>query len=504
MPALPPQAWVSIRGAHFFAPPLSFNTFDSMIHFATLVALAATLLAGSAPAHASSAPIDPQADATLHPPHVNATQPATQTQDAHTHAISDNVTIIGPKCGIIPADGTKVEIQLKIQGEQSEVFKWSVWEDYVSDTELQDASTETIAGTGNLEWTFTKTFKIWCENGTLRGISNNSGEKEVEIFVLVENPVGGNITESNRIKLKCGAPKAKTKASFDGTHGSLGPSWLPREGLQERYFDFGRGVPGQQNAMSSHLHAAVPYFGEVELDLLPPTGSLSYVASVTGDNGQGTMLYTKIQSESGTLHDHIGFYVGFNGGGTPEYGGYFPITPFAQARVRFYGSNSGDTMNIDIDTNFDGITDHHYEASGLNDLYLDWGTGVGIGTYGDGSFDNWEVRTYDELRPALALNNFVSGQVASLTISHADPLSLVAIGYSLSGLAVNPVQGPCGSILLSIAHPIEVIAVSPTDVQGTLQVNVPIPASAAGVTVWAQAADILSCATSTVQYVTIQ
>ena len=64
--------------------------------------------------------------------------------------------------------------------------------------------------------------------------------------------------------------------------------------------------------------------------------------------------------------------------------------PIATGRVFMYFTNGGDTLNVDIDTDFNGTIDQHYSNSGALAVGVA-GSGFGIGTWAIGSYDNWRV-----------------------------------------------------------------------------------------------------------------
>ncbi len=174
---------------------------------------------------------------------------------------------------------------------------------------------------------------------------------------------------------------------FNRANGPMGGNWTDQVGVQMIAGNMGQGLVGQGNAYMLHNTAADFYSNAVvSFDLIGATG-LNYVAMITGTNGPD-QLYTKIQSNSGGLFDYIGFYTGFNGA---SYGtGFTAITPITGGRITMYVTNAGDTMNVDIDEDFDGFVDYTYSSSGINGMGLALGSGAGIGTYGVGTYDNWD------------------------------------------------------------------------------------------------------------------
>jgi hypothetical protein len=129
----------------------------------------------------------------------------------------------------------------------------------------------------------------------------------------------------------------------------------------------------------------------MKVDLLPPQGSSGpHVALIAGATGT-SWLYTKIQdNDSNGLYDRIFFYSNGNGGGWGTSSSVPLTSQIATGRVTMFVSNGGDRLNVDIDTNFDGIPDQQFQNDGILALGLS-GSTYGIGTWAMGAFDNWEV-----------------------------------------------------------------------------------------------------------------
>jgi hypothetical protein len=129
-------------------------------------------------------------------------------------------------------------------------------------------------------------------------------------------------------------------------------------------------------------------------DLLPPGGTsgphVALIAAVTP--GSTSWLYTKIQdNDSNGTYDRVYFYR--MGNGTAWGVGNIVLTaPFTTGRVTMYVTNGGDRLNVDIDTNLDGVADQNYQNNGILALGLT-GTGYGIGTWAMAAYDNWQAPT---------------------------------------------------------------------------------------------------------------
>ena len=90
--------------------------------------------------------------------------------------------------------------------------------------------------------------------------------------------------------------------------------------------------------------------------------------------------------------------------------------------------------------------------------------------------------------PPLLFNaqNLVAGEQVTLTVTGADPSSLVFLGYSLRG--PGPTTTPFGVAHLS--QPIEQLGRFTPDGQGQVQMTSPVPPTALGVPVWMQALEL--------------
>ncbi len=185
--------------------------------------------------------------------------------------------------------------------------------------------------------------------------------------------------------------------SDDFNRTSLGASWIAGGGTFANF-----SIVGNQGAHAGalsdamvHATAAGPYqLSSQTIDLHFNASGTQYVALGSG-YGAGNNLFLKIQSSiSAPNFGRIGFYSGLNSGaGWP---GASPTldamtAPFTDARVQAYFTAGGDTVNVAIDTNFDGVPDQTYSRSGVRAFMAGSGTGFGIGSFGPARFDDWRI-----------------------------------------------------------------------------------------------------------------
>ncbi|RMH02788.1 MAG: hypothetical protein D6702_07770 [Planctomycetota bacterium] len=284
-----------------------------------------------------------------------------------------------------------------------------------------------------------------------------------------------------------GAPRGAWSDDFNRASGTwMGPDWTETMGDLAILNNHGKG--NLSYGWSTMLHQSAsgsPDGAVMEIDLLPPAGSSGpHVALIAGAGStNGTWFYTKVQDNNDDgYYDRVYFYS--VGNGTPWGANWYQdlITPFSTARVKMYFTNSGDTLNVDIDWNFDGVVDEHRENSGALTVGVT-GTGFGIGTWAEGAFDNWSVHGAG---PTLTVSNLIAGATALIQVTDATPNGLVRHGYSLAG--PGPTSTPYGDLLLS--PPWTELPTMIADAAGTASWSGPVPPGTTGIQVWFHAFDI--------------
>lgn len=152
--------------------------------------------------------------------------------------------------------------------------------------------------------------------------------------------------------------------NFDRANNTvMGPDWTEWTGDMAILNNHGMGNLSSGWSYMLHTTASDTYADStMEIDLLPPSGSSGpHVALIAGATAGSTFwFYTKIQdNNSDGSYDRIFFYSSGNGGGWGTQ--YFQdlTTPVTTGRVKMYFTNSGDTLNVDIDADFNGTYEQH-------------------------------------------------------------------------------------------------------------------------------------------------
>jgi hypothetical protein len=182
---------------------------------------------------------------------------------------------------------------------------------------------------------------------------------------------------------------------------TLGSNWTVQVGGAEIYNNTARALGGSQNPNLVTFNGVSA--NNAFVDVYAVGSGTTYIALDLAFLDANNNYFIKVQhQDAGTDFDHAAFYYGNNGGGS-----FFTLSsPFSSGRITAFFS--GTTATLNIDTNFDGITDQSYSYTYGNST---GGTGIGLGLYGTAQADN-----------------FGSGVVP-------EPGTLVMFGSGLVGLA---------------------------------------------------------------------
>jgi hypothetical protein len=195
--------------------------------------------------------------------------------------------------------------------------------------------------------------------------------------------------------------------SFDRPDSSdMGPNWTEFTGELIIEAMWARGDLDWGFSYMLHNSASIPHeLAVMSLDLLPlpadgPPGA--HVGLICGAEPQHMFwIYVKIQDNDGDgQYDRLFFY---NHGNSMPWG-VFTIemyTPIDAAHVTIYFSDDGDTLFVELDSDFDGVVDQAYQTSGAVAAYAN-GTAFGVAAFARGIFDNWKVCGRDPSPPVPA------------------------------------------------------------------------------------------------------
>lgn len=296
------------------------------------------------------------------------------------------------------------------------------------------------------------------------------------------------------------SPAVSWTDNFDRANSTnMGPNWTEFAGDQVIQNNQGQGNLSSGWSYMLHNSASLnPAGARMEVDLKPPVGASGpHVALIAGAaSGSTQWLYTKIQDNtSDGTYDRIFFYRTGNGGGWGTNSFVDLTSPIATGRVFMYFSNAGDTLHVDIDTNFDGTVDQSYSNTGALAVTVA-GTGFGIGTWAMGAYDNWRVcdctpagvRTYGtgfpgtNGVPSIAGSNPVLGTTANINIGNS--ANATTGGAVVIGAATASIPVFWGGIVL--ATPDLVLATTVPAGGLTLQLQIPAGSYLCGVSIFFQ------------------
>ena len=253
------------------------------------------------------------------------------------------------------------------------------------------------------------------------------------------------------------APASAWSDDFNRPDGStLGLSWVEQLGSRGIINNTGYGIAAS-TGWSQHATASIPYTDAVvSVDFLPKISgpNLVFVATMLGTGSGANNVFLKVQdNDSNGTYDIIWFYRGVHGaGGTWSTGSpSVAITPTVSGRMTCYITNNGDTANVDIDNNFDGIVDNHTERSGILAWGVNLGTGIGLGTYNNAAFDNWSAA--DNSGPAQPSTYCTAGTTSNGCIAvlswSGTPSASATSGFTVTA---DDIEGQANGIFFYGTH----------------------------------------------------
>lgn len=170
---------------------------------------------------------------------------------------------------------------------------------------------------------------------------------------------------------------------FNRPDGALGANWTTYGSI---------GISGNRAASTSfgEHYAVVKGFSgsylttKLSVDAVSTSTSLNYVALVLGYADANHNIFVKVQDQSGLgQYGNAAFYYGNNGAGS-----FFAIPSFDVGRISVYALDAN-TIQLDIDSDFDGIANQTYSYAYSDAQIGALGTGIGLGMYGPALADNY-------------------------------------------------------------------------------------------------------------------
>lgn len=194
---------------------------------------------------------------------------------------------------------------------------------------------------------------------------------------------------------------------FNRANGPIGGNWTAVSGTWAILNNQGTHTAVTSNTILQHTLATGSYASTVaELDVFSNAGTASYFSGVLIGLGGADAIMVKIQDQSTTLtgFTNIGIYHRtsatawgvWTGTGT----GFGALTvPFVSGRIKVFFP-SPDTLQVDIDTDFNGTADQTYTKTGVSTFASNLGQQHGICAWNTTAvFDNWSVSSVPQPPP---------------------------------------------------------------------------------------------------------
>ncbi|MCC7015086.1 MAG: hypothetical protein IT454_21175 [Planctomycetes bacterium] len=238
---------------------------------------------------------------------------------------------------------------------------------------------------------------------------------------------------------------------FNQPNGPLGAAWSVQNGA----FLISNGQAystGGDHHWAMHNSANADWRDQrVTLDFLPRIQgpNLFYVGVLLGARPDWLGAFVKVQDNDGDgLYDRVYFWYGVNAGASWGSPGYFDLAQALPAgRMTVYFTGAGDVANLDIDSNFDGATDEHFQLAGVlaSPLAPLLSNRVGIASFGSPGIDNFELRDMGQA-PAVAYctSGTTSSGCAPAMSAAGNPSASAASGFTL---ACANIEGQRSAIL---------------------------------------------------------
>ncbi len=181
---------------------------------------------------------------------------------------------------------------------------------------------------------------------------------------------------------------------FNRPNGALGGDWTMQNGTFLISNNTAYSTGGDHHWALHNLAAASYANQRVSVDFLPRVQGppLFYVGLALGALPSWESIFIKVQDNNGdSLYDRVFFWSAVNAGASWATPSNFNLAvPTASGRMTCYFTGNGDVANLDIDRDFNGTVDEHFELAGLLNANLNLAmapplTADGQVTYGDGT-----------------------------------------------------------------------------------------------------------------------
>jgi hypothetical protein len=131
---------------------------------------------------------------------------------------AESITLTGPTTIVCPPENhATYTVSFSGTGAVEGSDYWlrlSVYDDdpYDPDDMLQNETVIHFSTEANGDWSYTKTFELWCEDHEIRGSYGSSWETTAEVYAMLEYYYGSDIGYSNIIEVTCVPEPASTLA----------------------------------------------------------------------------------------------------------------------------------------------------------------------------------------------------------------------------------------------------------------------------------------------------
>jgi hypothetical protein len=299
--------------------------------------------------------------------------------------------------------------------------------------------------------------------------------------MMAQAPIDATLPNLNQppVNQNSGSSGRGTTASDDFNRTALGADWNVQTGNIDIYNNMGRGVTNM--SMMTHASGADNYDTSTLTSVFDSPGGLVYVAMVAGYADVGTNVFVKVQDNtSDGEYDRVFFYMGNNGGSWSGNSGYYfdLATPTKSGTMTLSFSGGGDTAELEIENDASGALER-FRCSGLSAHASSFGTGVGVGTYGNCYFDDWSLNGGG----GISLTSTGSaGGAMTFDVSGATAFGVVAVCYAFgtgSHRVFNPITGNTVTTGLSSTR-FTIAAIGAADASGNYTLARSVPSGAAG------------------------